>query len=283
LKVTMMEVPNAELFHATVDGKPVREVDSFCSDPDSAPLRIQLPHARRRRPGRSRFAPLHGQARISADGHRGGVKLLAASGAGALAVLLIMPAPGGRVVQLPGRRTVEMHREMLVDERHGIARIAAAGTVLRAAPISMAARSGGGRRGRHSAEFTLDGNRDKLERRTGLPPSDKPFSQFTRGNGVLAAGPRGCSSRTCASAISPDSRCWRAGRGTSRIERVDVADSGSRDAGGRNNSTGGILLEEGTRDFRVSHSQFRNIRGNGVWTHSLFTSPRNADGLIAFQ
>jgi len=33
LKVTMMEVPNAELFHATMDGKPVREVDSFCSDP----------------------------------------------------------------------------------------------------------------------------------------------------------------------------------------------------------------------------------------------------------
>jgi SAM-dependent methyltransferase len=33
LKVTMMEVPHAEEFHATVDGKPVRETDSFCTDP----------------------------------------------------------------------------------------------------------------------------------------------------------------------------------------------------------------------------------------------------------
>lgn len=33
LKVTMMEVPNADLFHATVDGMEVRETDSFCTDP----------------------------------------------------------------------------------------------------------------------------------------------------------------------------------------------------------------------------------------------------------
>jgi SAM-dependent methyltransferase len=33
LKVTMMEVPHAELFHATVDGMAVRETDSFCTDP----------------------------------------------------------------------------------------------------------------------------------------------------------------------------------------------------------------------------------------------------------
>jgi len=33
IKVAMVEVPGAELFHATVDGKPVRETDSFCADP----------------------------------------------------------------------------------------------------------------------------------------------------------------------------------------------------------------------------------------------------------
>ena len=33
LKVTMMEVPHAEEFRATIDGKPVRETDSFCTDP----------------------------------------------------------------------------------------------------------------------------------------------------------------------------------------------------------------------------------------------------------
>ena len=33
LKVTMMEVPHAEEFHATVDGLAVRDTDSFCTDP----------------------------------------------------------------------------------------------------------------------------------------------------------------------------------------------------------------------------------------------------------
>ena len=29
------------------------------------------------------------------------------------------------------------------------------------------------------------------------------------------------------------------------------------------------------------HCDLRNIRGNGIWTHSLYTSPRNGGGLIA--
>jgi hypothetical protein len=60
-----------------------------------------------------------------------------------------------------------------------------------------------------------------------------------------------------------------------------VADSGSRNPAGRNNTTGGILLEEGTSDFRVTRCEVRNIRGNGIWTHSLYTSARNARGVFA--
>jgi hypothetical protein len=33
IKVAMVEVRSADLFHATVDGLPVREIDSFCADP----------------------------------------------------------------------------------------------------------------------------------------------------------------------------------------------------------------------------------------------------------
>jgi hypothetical protein len=65
------------------------------------------------------------------------------------------------------------------------------------------------------------------------------------------------------------------------IDRIQVTDSGSRNAAGRNNATGGVLIEEGSTDFRVTRSEFRGILGNGAWTHSLYTSPRNARGLIA--
>lgn len=65
------------------------------------------------------------------------------------------------------------------------------------------------------------------------------------------------------------------------IRRVRVQDSGSRNALGRNNSTGGILFEEGSADFRVTSCDFRNILGNGLWTHSLYTSPRNEFGVFS--
>jgi hypothetical protein len=41
------------------------------------------------------------------------------------------------------------------------------------------------------------------------------------------------------------------------------------------------LFEEGTEDFSVRDSTFRSVRGNGVWTHSLYTSARNARGVIS--
>ena len=64
------------------------------------------------------------------------------------------------------------------------------------------------------------------------------------------------------------------------IDHVSVKDSGSRNAKGRNNTSGGILLEEGTEQFTVADSTFRNIRGNGVWTHSRYMAPRNRNGKI---
>jgi hypothetical protein len=65
-----------------------------------------------------------------------------------------------------------------------------------------------------------------------------------------------------------------------RLEGLRVEDSGSLNAKGRNNTSGGILLEEGTSDFTVRGSRFLRIRGNGVWTHSRYESPRNGPGLI---
>ncbi|MEI9973409.1 MAG: right-handed parallel beta-helix repeat-containing protein [Ignavibacteriota bacterium] len=210
------------------------------------------------------------------------MKVFALAALAVVAALLTLPAPGSRRIQLPAG-TIELHHEMLIGD----------GMELSGAPSGTTLRAAGDFDGRallvaHGARIalrnlTLEGNRDRLEQRTGLPPSNKPFSQFTRDSGVLAIGTTklrivGMVFRNVAGFAILVSRGHDV-----RIENVKVSDSGSRDRRGRNNATGGVLLEEGTSDFHVIHSEFRNIRGNGVWTHSLFASPRNVNGEIAFN
>ncbi len=129
--------------------------------------------------------------------------------------------------------------------------------------------------------FAIVGNREHLENRSGLPPYDRSFARFTEANGILA------DSR---SNVAIENLQFHAMAGfailVSRsrrvsIGRVTVEDSGSRNALGFNNATGGILLEEGTADFQVVNCKFHNLRGNGLWTHSLYTSLRNARGVFA--
>ena len=197
----------------------------------------------------------------------------------AAAALLLGPSPRARFVQLaPG--TVELHAEMVLQDGAEV-RGAASGSVLRAA-ADFEGRALIVVRGNHVLlhDFTVDGNREKLESRLGLPAYDVPFAHFTPGNGVLAEGVyhlavRGVRFRNIAGFAVLASRSRLV-----TIEDVRVADSGSRNLAGRNNSTGGILLEEGTTDFRVARCELRNIRGNGIWTHSLYTSPRNARGVF---
>lgn len=196
------------------------------------------------------------------------------------AVLLLAPSPRRRFVQLaPG--VIEIHAGMVLEEGaevHG----APSGTVLRAAadfrgPALIVVR------GNHVVlrDFTVDGNRQMLEARLGLPAYDVPFARFTPGNGVLAEGVshlavRNLRFREIAGFAILVSRSHQV-----VIDGVRVTESGSRNPAGRNNTTGGILLEEGTTDFAVARCDLRNIRGNGLWTHSLYTSPRNLRGVFA--
>jgi len=68
-----------------------------------------------------------------------------------------------------------------------------------------------------------------------------------------------------------------------RIASVTIDNSGSKNARGRNNLSGGILLEEGTSDFEVRASIFRGILGNALWTHSNFHAPRQQDGVFVMN
>jgi hypothetical protein len=160
--------------------------------------------------------------------------------------------------------------------------ITGAGTVVRAADgfSGMALFRAQEARRIRLVHLAIEGNRAALEQRAGLPPADVPFVRYTRGNGIVFERCEDVSvSGVRLREIAGFAVLAAASRGV-RIERLTVEDSGSRNPEGRNNTTGGVLLEEGTRDFEVTASHFRRILGNAVWTHSLYTSPRNADGVI---
>jgi hypothetical protein len=132
-------------------------------------------------------------------------------------------------------------------------------------------------------DFTIDGNRDALEQRVGLPGSETPFRNFIINNGILIEGSTDVKiSNVNFRRVAGFAILISGGTGV-RIERVHIEDSGSRNAAGRNNTTGGILIEEGTSDFQVIDCELKQIRGNGVWTHSLYKSPRDQNGVIGLN
>jgi hypothetical protein len=198
----------------------------------------------------------------------------------ATAALLSTPMPRTKRIVLPAG-TVDVYGETVLESGTEVIG-AAEGTILRMAPNfngrAVFVAQGSGIRLR---DFTIEGNRDTHELRAGLPAYDLPFARFTRANGIFAQSIDG---------LRVDRVAFRniggfAVLGT-RARRVTlnglyISDSGSRNSAGRNNTTGGILLEEGSAGFRVTNCMLRNIRGNGIWTHSLYTSPRNGPGRIA--
>jgi hypothetical protein len=156
------------------------------------------------------------------------------------------------------------------------------GTTLRAAPgfkgraIIVCERA----RNVQMVGFAIDGARQSITTRVGLPPSDVPFARFYQNNGILVDQTAGLLARGIRF-----TNVWAFPLLVSRSDHVQiygvaVTSSGSRNEKGRNNSTGGILLEEGVTDFEIRESSFTSILGNGLWTHSNYGSPRNTRGLI---
>ena len=129
-------------------------------------------------------------------------------------------------------------------------------------------------------DVAIEGSRKQLARELPIAPDDRTFASFYPNNGILAVNARDVSIRNIKlTQIASFAILISASREIT-IEGAHISDSGSLQAGGRNNTTGGILLEEGTTGFTVRDCVLERIPGNGVWTHSLYTSPRNADGRI---
>jgi hypothetical protein len=199
----------------------------------------------------------------------------------AMALLLTPRVPRLHVITLPAG-LVEFHDEMPVPSF----------TTVRGHPDGTTVRAGGRFHGRALfvtsgttgvifRGFEIDGNRAHHEQRAGLPDSITPFSLFTRASGILAEDARslrveGVRFREIAGFAVLVARSRDV-----LIKDVRVDNSGSRNADGKNNTTGGVLLEGGTAEFLVTGSEFHHVRGNGVWTHSRYTDPRNGPGRIA--
>jgi hypothetical protein len=129
-------------------------------------------------------------------------------------------------------------------------------------------------------DFSIDGNRASFEARQGLPPYDRSFAAFTANNGIEAVLRKSVEIDRVGLSNIAGFAVLASRVGQMHIRRATVEDSGSHNAAGRNNTTGGILFEEGSADFSVENCTFRNILGNALWTHSLYTSPRNRRGFF---
>ncbi len=191
---------------------------------------------------------------------------------------------GTGLVQLPAGR-IEVSSELVIPQgSHDLVLAGAvSGTTLVASARFQGAavlhiKSGKNIRIRN---LVIDGNRAVLERPAGLPPSDVPFCRFTANNGILAEDVRGLAVSAVRLTNIAGFAVLVARSSSVRIEHARIEDSGSRNAKGRNNSTGGILLEEGSSEFQVSDCTLKNVLGNGIWTHSLYTSARNSHGRIS--
>jgi len=130
-------------------------------------------------------------------------------------------------------------------------------------------------------DFTIDGNRAKLAKILEMAPPENAFRVWYPNNGLLADQVDGLevNGLHLANVVNFPILISRS-KGV-RIRDVTIQDSGSKNARGRNNLSGGILLEDGVTNFEIRDSKFRGILGNGLWTHSQFRAPRQEDGVFA--
>src|SRR3954447_3636687 len=118
--------------------------------------------------------------------------------------------------------------------------------------------------------LSIDGNRGKLSRALPIAPSDRTFATFYPNNGILTIGTQEVTIRNVKLANVANFAVLASGVRSIALTGIHIADSGSLNTKGRNNTTGGILIEEGTVGFRIENCALRNVRGNGIWTHSLY-------------
>lgn len=129
--------------------------------------------------------------------------------------------------------------------------------------------------------FSIEGNRESAPKTLEMAPPENYFRLYYPDNGILADRVDGLQIADVHLVHVANFPILVSRSSNIEIAKVEVKDSGSRNAMGRNNLSGGILIEEGSTHFEVRDSVFERIAGNALWTHSLRISPRLADGVFA--
>ncbi|HTW67046.1 MAG TPA: right-handed parallel beta-helix repeat-containing protein [Bryobacteraceae bacterium] len=129
--------------------------------------------------------------------------------------------------------------------------------------------------------FQIIGNRAAFTTAKYLPPSDVTFADYYDANGIVFVGSRNISIEEVGFQKIGGFPILVSACSGVKIRDIKVEDSGTLNAQGHSNTTGGILLEQGTTNFDVRSCHIEHITGNGIWTHSNYGSPLNRNGVIA--
>lgn len=212
---------------------------------------------------------------------RKGITLARIAGVPYVFLLLSLVNQTTGVVELP-KGTVSISAEVKLPSGAHDLEIRGVNTVLRAAGDfrGRAMISCSGCRNIKIYGITLDGNRSELAKPAELPPDDRTFAQVTQNNAILIENTDGLTISNVRFQNIAGFAVLVSKSSAIVIEQSRIDNSGSLNKRGRNNTTGGILLEEGTEHFDVRKCTLKNILGNGIWTHSLYQSKRNRDGRI---
>jgi len=130
-------------------------------------------------------------------------------------------------------------------------------------------------------DFTIDGNREAIGKPLDMVPPENYFRLWYPNNGLLFDQIETLEISDLHLQNITNFPILVSRSSGIKISNVAVRDSGSRNAQGRNNLSGGILIEEGSSHFEVRDSTFLRIAGNALWTHSLRISSRLEDGIFA--
>ena len=129
--------------------------------------------------------------------------------------------------------------------------------------------------------FQIIGNRRELKSALYLPGSSTRFIDYYDRNGIVFLDSEGIAISGVSLKNISDFAILITHSTAVNITAVTIEDSGTLDSRGLSNTTGGILLEQGTTNFTVTECHIRSVTGNGIWTHSTADAPRNQDGRIS--